>query len=986
MNLDHLKEELNEFEDFVENYSRQMAEILSDKDITAENDKKASINSSTLIGVARIDLDAKGDGGLTGEPVKPPIMELPQNKQPEKTAAVAAESDSKKEVKPHAQIPKIPKTSLDYSRFEQIDDKDEPEPIPPKKEAPAPSPEKLKETKQKPYSLKTNAIFKTVQEKILDIANQQKNLGNEAIRVANPSAAVRHYTDAIETCLHPKRQQIADYEKAEKSANAAKTKEAAAGETPDPFGFLDRLNLPDPEPVTPESSLYSNRAYARLCLLEYAHAAQDCDAVLDAAEKAVPDQIRLKTLWRRSLANRALNKLELSKRDLDMLVSSLKMPTATTSLTVGQPKQSVALADAERALRICEQQISHSVGDQSLKEAVEAASDKVDLPMLLANPGLDSSNVDPYASIYLNRKSFETVFLRFVEGIALRVRECAASTKGGPHSPQPVVVIESPSIKSHQETLIDFLEANPDVEPSPASIFRLYGGFDKLFADSTASTTENQPTSMISPSSIHLILPVLLAAASKSDANMFELSKPGRLTKLMKAVLECPLVFSNTPTPTSVCGSTLGIQLIGQAARLVTLCVTKEACLFEITLYSNMNKECCQVWNIFVKTALDMLNFSNVPDSKRIHPSLPEATSEIAVNLVSFVNQSLKFTPSGAVTLIQKWGCTPSALVSALEAWFAKSLKHKTPEPVILAVSECLTTLLDVCKVNPLLKLLPILESFLNKFVLHLVAAIRDTNRIGYKEFEDKSLVCLHNLITICAGPFDDGFLVQSDVIPVIVRYLGEGQKTKTKSSTSVALATFAKLQARNPKQIAKDLDGWWDELRMVERLSDISIGLLSDIVEDGSFLDNSGNWIQLLAGWLQQNQDLNEQGRVVAGWKQEGGFESLLRLMKAVVKVVSEQERNGVWVEKIDRLVGNVGLALAECMKKEENGKYFHNAGLTDLLVDLLRVVSKRPLGQSSAQKNISIACARLCQYDSARERVRELQGMELLYNLGSK
>ncbi|KAI9351485.1 hypothetical protein BDR26DRAFT_430984 [Obelidium mucronatum] len=141
-----------------------------------------------------------------------------------RNAATAAESELKTTKNPC--IIKAPKTSLDYSRFEKIgDDADDPEPVPPTPTVAQPAASKKTEIstepKPKPYSLKTNAKnFKTVEEKLLEIANQHKILGNEAIRVSDPISAIKHYTDAIETCLHPKRQQITEYESKEKSQEA----------------------------------------------------------------------------------------------------------------------------------------------------------------------------------------------------------------------------------------------------------------------------------------------------------------------------------------------------------------------------------------------------------------------------------------------------------------------------------------------------------------------------------------------------------------------------------------------------------------------------------------------------------------------------------------------------------------------------------------------------------------------------------------------
>jgi hypothetical protein len=57
------------------------------------------------------------------------------------------------------------------------------------------------------------------------------------------------------------------------------------------------------------------------------------------------------------------------------------------------------------------------------------------------------------------------------------------------------------------------------------------------------------------------------------------------------------------------------------------------------------------------------------------------------------------------------------------------------------------------------------------------------------------------------------------------------------------------------------------------------------------------------------------------------------------------------------------------------------HELGIVDTLILLLRKIK-----EATIQRNLSIACARLCQYPPARQRVKDLQGIELLYSLGDK
>ncbi|KAJ3079353.1 hypothetical protein HDU99_010983, partial [Rhizoclosmatium hyalinum] len=550
MNLDHLKEELDEFEDFVSSYTKQMNDILSGKAVDIKESTLKEIPQPKKTQGAEI---SEATGSEKVEAVKPQ-----PNAKPSAPGAAATAAEKVAVTKP-----KIPKTSLDYSRFEKIDESNEPEDVSP---APAakpnpPKPEAKKQPPPKPYSLKAGVTHKTIPEKITEIANTHKALGNEAIRVSNPIAAVKHYTDAIETCVHPKRQQILEYEKSQKKVPSKEGEE-------DPFEFLNKMNLPDPEGITPDPALYSNRAYGRLCLLDFTGTVEDCTQVFESKAE-ISLQIRVKTLWRRSLAYRAIGQLTSAKSDLTSLLQHL-----TNETDAKKKSELISQADVERALRVCEEEIILEVESRSMKESVEATTRNLDSTAIGKTESLNQDSV----ALFLQRKSFEAVIDKFVTEIKVKLDGFTAASVNAPYGPKPVAIIKSDSITSYADTLVTFLSEPAMHEQSNASIFRVYGGFEKIFGDGQES---QESSSIISPSSIHILLPILLASLKTSEENRKSLAKHNRLTQIVKSVLECPLVFSNITSkdPTTP----QGLHIIQQASQLVRICAEHEPCLFEIT-------------------------------------------------------------------------------------------------------------------------------------------------------------------------------------------------------------------------------------------------------------------------------------------------------------------------------------------------------------------------------------------------------------------
>ncbi|KAI8614182.1 hypothetical protein BC830DRAFT_1169646 [Chytriomyces sp. MP71] len=248
MNLDHLTEELEEFEDFVNSYAQQMDEI---------------VNGKLPDSPAELARPSKNALNVTSDRSKNASVALT-----EALENIVAPPD--KAVKK-----KIPKTSLDYSRFELIDEGvDEDKSKPTNKPTMRSEPTK---TKKKPYSLRTNHAGKSDKDKVMELSKQSKDLGNEAIKVLDASSAISYYTQAINLCLKPARDDLIRYD--------FDHRPKASDESKDPFGFLNKFNLSNPEPIEPEASLYTNRAFARICVKDYSGAIEDCDVVVSGHEQ-----------------------------------------------------------------------------------------------------------------------------------------------------------------------------------------------------------------------------------------------------------------------------------------------------------------------------------------------------------------------------------------------------------------------------------------------------------------------------------------------------------------------------------------------------------------------------------------------------------------------------------------------------------------------------------------------------------------------------
>ncbi|KAI8824653.1 hypothetical protein BJ741DRAFT_633318 [Chytriomyces cf. hyalinus JEL632] len=954
MNLDHLKEELDEFENFVDSYAKQMDDIINGRTDQVDAPSAKLTVENTLH--------------------KPEEMNEVSHPPPaDATHGLDAALKNVHSKKSYSLVPKVPKTSLDYSRFENIGDDIEAEEIAPKpSQIPASSDKISSKTNSKdsqpvlPYSLKSNTSGKSFAEKIADLANKSKKLGNEAIRVQDAYSALKHYSEAIDTCLHPTREQLNRFD----SLNRAKADTLST----DPFEFLNKLKLPNPDPITPDPALFTNRAYARLCVKDYLGAVEDCATVIRSHDlnKQLDESILCKAYWRSGHARLALNDT-LAVDDFEAVFQSIQN-TAQTEKPNATPKAPpVTLEDAERMLRI----------SKTRKRLIEN-----DLELL------DNSNKpvpDQFDSLKELQKSF-------IDSLQRNVSEVAAHSKPG-----SITMIDSKQMSSDVSSICALLNGSDHTSTPATDAFRLNGGFDQLFGDDT----RNQPAT-VCPNSAPLVLPIILATVMKNDHNRTELGKSDRLTRLVKASLECPWVFSATPVDLDVKAdgkkttTTVGLKLITETAELVSVCLSNETCAQDVIFWIRTDKGTSETWKQYLKTAFLLLcPPPSVGKDARAHTQLPAIPPSVACSLLQSITSLLSFGSIGAQTLFTQLKCNPEDLLNNCKSVLGGLFETKQPSVnitkntglIVATVTDCVFALVRCgTKVKPANAGLSFALGASRDEIIGLFAmCIRDQELVAkHPDVVDNILACIHNWLIVCQKPFNDSALVSMDLVPTLIRCLGAKNHSAGNIRTcGVTLALLAKLLARNPKQVSRDTDGWWDELEISSRLEEfLDLAEKNDVDLETNGFNDVGNWLQILTGWLQQGQDEQEQVRVVQSWREEGGFDNLVRMIKCLSRIsaVAKSLESVDFLEQFHRTAGNLGLAMAECLKKAEFAKVFHAAGATDPLVQVLRFVVDKAGGKHGADKNLSIACARICQNDAAKDRVKELKGIELMYFVGTK
>ncbi|KAJ3275251.1 Tetratricopeptide repeat protein 12 [Terramyces sp. JEL0728] len=217
--LESLNEEIGEFEEFVDDFTSKMNDILSGKykDVDPPKPKSVQVQSDTVQDAIQ------------------------------KSIAPPAERSNV----PVSKIQSVANGKLDYAKWSEIN-----EDSPPSSPKLNPSKDKLEVKVSKPASDASPRHKKVVQEAV----DQSKKLGKEEFAKHNFEMSLKHFTDAIETAKSP-------------------SPDLVPIQSPDdPFKFLDSLIAPTPIPVEPV--LYSNRALVYFRLGDYENSLLDCKECL----------------------------------------------------------------------------------------------------------------------------------------------------------------------------------------------------------------------------------------------------------------------------------------------------------------------------------------------------------------------------------------------------------------------------------------------------------------------------------------------------------------------------------------------------------------------------------------------------------------------------------------------------------------------------------------------------------------------------------
>ncbi|KAJ3411336.1 Sperm associated antigen 1 [Chytridiales sp. JEL 0842] len=295
-------------------------------------------------------------------------------------------------------------------------------------------------------------------------------------------------------------------------------------------------------------------------------------------------------------------------------------------------------------------------------------------------------------------------------------------------------------------------------------------------------------------------------------------------------------------------------------------------------------------------------------------------------------------------------------------------LSSNPPTPLYPTALQCLHHLLKSPQTQP--STFPTAPTLLPPLFTHLPHSSEPQN----------TLTVIHNLLTRLPPTF---FFTQQLQIPNAFETLSRFLKHPTKEEPQISQTSFqicAKLFSKAPQVFLKALEKdaatqRWERLYVFERLEMLYSILRkekkSPVVDED---EEVGVRLGVLAAqvwsvWIAH----------VDKWEREGtGLERVVGILECCLRL-----KGRVGEEWWGRLVGNLGWGLGEwCRRDGEGARDLHALKTIDTLLHLLRLRGL-PTG---AQKNLAIACARCCAYPPARERLKELGGLEVLYGLGDK
>ncbi|TPX32618.1 hypothetical protein SmJEL517_g04292 [Synchytrium microbalum] len=305
---------------------------------------------------------------------------------------------------------------------------------------------------------------------------------------------------------------------------------------------------------------------------------------------------------------------------------------------------------------------------------------------------------------------------------------------------------------------------------------------------------------------------------------------------------------------------------------------------------------------------------------------------------LSLLDAAFNQQPRGASTLVHKWGLTPNLVVPAIVV--------------------CIKTHLEPsCKlINTIIGLTGLASRVL--VVDHHADALLD---VLLAELKPKSkdviktqlvLVTAHNILIHTSHSITP-ILIKYSTVSTVIPYF------KHPDLFAPTMSILSRLLKQNSNHVLSQIDGWWDELPI--------LSILNDKVNHKEL---RGPALRILIEWIRLQKSR------VAEWKKTGGFECLANIIK------SEMETTDT--PRDEFVVGNAALCVGDCTLTSSHAETFLKMGVVEDLIKLLRIMK-----DVSAQRNVAVSCAKLCQVDETGkvlDCVRSLSGIELLHSLSNK
>lgn len=450
------------------------------------------------------------------------------------------------------------------------------------------------------------------------------------------------------------------------------------------------------------------------------------------------------------------------------------------------------------------------------------------------------------------------------------------------------------------QTVSDLLVRLLNADEIDPESFRVYGGLGRLL----------DPQVLI-PGTVDLVIPIIASASIRSEGNRRAISH--HLDHIMHAMLAAKKPRQKTMAAATQLLSS-GVADAGFADTMCRIDVGGET------------------FGEFVMAFLGAGKGLASDDN-------------ITGHLLIFVSRMMKHEPNGFATVTVKWGIEPDALLRTIAPYIRL---HKTDVegasyPPCVFASYCIDAIAS-SKASASTKAITRDHLTLIQNLWTIIKEIHPADIAACcKSTPPKCITPLlatfHNLLLHTSTPIPD-LLEAHSILPTLIHFTSSSDATLVHTSIS----TLSKLLRHNSAQVSSVVDGWWDEIPMEHLLR----------VETQPAA-------QVLAAWLKTGE------AKVAEWRKAGGFDIMVQTLKGL-----ENEPQS------EKAVGNLALCIAECASKgkiwritftfsgaslacwkiAENAAAFHNFGATDPLVLLLREAQ-----DSSVQRNLAIACARICQ-----------------------